>query len=111
MVCAGGQEEVRSKEAAGRGACLQHQFGNTASGVNAGDGSTRTIHIVNANTVAALSAKSGVPLHVDRFRPNIILGGGLPAWEEFKWVGRCITLGSSTLQVVYLTLPLPLPYL
>jgi uncharacterized protein YcbX len=77
-----------------------HQFGNTESGIRVGDGSTRTIHLVNANTVADLSAKSGVPLHVDRFRANVILQGGLPAWHEFQWVGRTIQLGAATLRVI-----------
>ena len=77
-----------------------HQFGNTASGVKAGDGSTRTIHILNTNTVAALSAKANTPLHVDRFRANVVLEGSLPAWEEFQWVGRTIQLGGATLKVI-----------
>ena len=31
-------------------------------------------------------------LHPDRFRPNLIVGGALPAWEEFSWVGREVRL-------------------
>ena len=77
-----------------------HQFGNTNSGVSAGDGSTRTIHIVNANTVRALAAAAGVPLHPERFRANVILDGALPAWSEFGWVGHQIQLGSATLRVI-----------
>jgi hypothetical protein len=77
-----------------------HQFGNTGSGVKRGDGSTRTIHIVNANTVRALSAAAGIPLHADRFRANIILEGALPAWKEFEWVGRTIRLGGAALRVL-----------
>ena len=77
-----------------------HQFGNTASGLKAGDGSTRTIHIVNVNTVRALSAASGAALRPERFRANVLLGGALPAWREFEWVGRTVHLGGVTLRVI-----------
>jgi hypothetical protein len=50
--------------------------------------------------VAALSEACGVALHPDRFRPNLIIGGGLPAWEEFRWVGREVRLGEATLRVI-----------
>ena len=39
-------------------------------------------------------------LHPDRFRPNLIVGGALPAWEEFSWVGREVRLGEATLRVI-----------
>lgn len=77
-----------------------HQFGNTGSGVKKGDGSTRTIHIVNSNTVRAVSAAAGIPLHADRFRANVILDGALPAWKEFEWVGRTVQLGGATLRIL-----------
>ena len=77
-----------------------HQFGNTGSGVKKGDGSTRTIHIVNANTVRAVSAAAGIALHADRFRANVILDGALLAWKEFEWVGRTIQLGGATMRIV-----------
>eukprot|EP00965_Chrysotila_dentata_P185648 6129099-Pleurochrysis_carterae.AAC.1 len=76
-----------------------HQFGNTRAGVSA-SGDTRTIHIVNQNTVAAVSARAGVPLDASRFRANVVLGGALPAWREFEWVGRTVRLGSVTLRVL-----------
>ena len=76
-----------------------HQFGNTGSGLKA-SGDVRTVHLVNENTVAALSEACGVALHPDRFRPNLIVGGALPAWEEFSWVGREVRLGEVTLRVI-----------
>ena len=81
-----------------------HQFGNTGSGVSA-SGDTRTIHIVNANTVAALGAAAGVLIDAGRFRPNVILGGGLPAWAEFGWVGRTVVVGGVTLAVRWSSAP------
>jgi len=50
--------------------------------------------------VRALSAATGVALHPERFRANVIVGGTLPAWEEFAWVGRTLTLGTATLRVI-----------
>ena len=91
-------------DACGRGCSVvtagaAHQFGNTGSGLKA-SGDLRTVHLVNENTVAALSEACGVALHSDRFRPNLIVGGALPAWEEFRWVGREVKLGEATLRVI-----------
>lgn len=73
-----------------------HAFGNTH---DKRSGETCVVHIVNANTVAALSAACGVELHPERFRPNVILEGALPAWEEFDWIDRTIHVGGAALQV------------
>jgi uncharacterized protein YcbX len=71
---------------------------------------------VNASTVLALSSAAGLegdavadaasnaqvregPLAPSRFRPNIVLGG-LPAWEEFAWVGKHVRIGSVTFFVL-----------
>lgn len=95
----------------------QHAFGNTAATRKASSvevvgsppcgtrtapasGDTRCVHIVNENTVAVLAAAAGVPIEPGRFRPNIVLGGGLPAWAEFGWVGRRVRVGGVTLRVV-----------
>ena len=64
----------------------KHQFGNTRSGVKA-RGDTRTIHIINAETVKQFSDAIGIPLNPSRFRPNIVVAGMEP-WAEFDLVGK-----------------------
>ena len=70
----------------------RHQFGNTRSGWKHKK-DTRTIHIVNAATVAQLSNKIGIPLDPKRFRPNLIVTN-LEPWKEFDFVGKSITTSS-----------------
>ena len=87
----------------------EHHFGNTPRGFKTprrpdGHKSGYIIHIVNAATVRQLSAKlgctaAGKPLAASRFRPNIVIDG-LPAWEEFRWVGHKIRIGQVVLEVV-----------
>jgi hypothetical protein len=108
-----------------------HHFGNTSVGFKSakrpdGDASGGVVHIVNAETVRALSVAAGFedsvasafcntdrveetaghgkrrgdgPLAPSRFRPNIVLKG-LPAWREFDWVGKYVRIGGITLHVV-----------
>ena len=76
----------------------KHQFGNTSSGIKA-RGDTRTIHIVNAETVKDLASKIGVPLNPTRFRPNLVIEG-LEAWKEFDWVGHQIQIGDAKISII-----------
>jgi hypothetical protein len=70
-----------------------HHFGNTPKGFKCAP-SGAIIHIVNANTVQALSQAAGVPLAPARFRPNLVLAG-FPPWAEFGWVGREVRIGGA----------------
>lgn len=83
----------------------RHQFGNTSSGVKNNNGDTRTIHIVNSNTVKQFSdaiqhdlkqqqeieldESDEIQLNPTRFRPNIIVDG-LDPWSEFDLIGKTI---------------------
>jgi len=76
----------------------KHQFGNTSSGVKQRE-DTRTVHIVNENSLKDFEAKIGVPLNASRFRPNIVVKG-LEAWKEFDLVGHQICLGTTKLSII-----------
>ncbi|MEM7068205.1 MAG: MOSC domain-containing protein [Pseudomonadota bacterium] len=56
------------------------------------------ISIINAESVKAVSDVLGEELDPLRFRGNLIISG-LPAWEEFSWMGKRIQIGSSELEV------------
>jgi uncharacterized protein YcbX len=88
-----------------------HQFGNTSSGVKNNNGDTRTIHIINSNTVKQLSdviqhelqqqykedvdgcennnGLDSIQLNPTRFRPNVVVDG-LDPWSEFDLIGKTI---------------------
>ena len=76
----------------------RHQFGNTRSGVRH-HGDTRTVHVVNAASVAAVRRATGLDVDAAVFPPNIVLEG-LEAWAEEQWVGKTIELGGVLLEVI-----------
>ena len=77
-----------------------HQFANTSSGLKNNNGDTRTVHIVNLNTVRQLSdavyggssvSQSKIALTATRCRPNIVVDN-LEPWAEFDLIGKTIEL-------------------
>ena len=75
-----------------------HQFGNTRSGVRH-HGDTRTVHVVNAASVAAVRRATGLDVDAAVFRPNIVVEG-LAAWAEEQWVGKTLEIGGVLLEVI-----------
>ena len=63
------------------------------------DSDSRTIHVVNAETVRELSKKIGKPLSPQRFRPNIVLDRIAP-WSEFDWVESGEQISSGSLKLI-----------
>jgi uncharacterized protein len=66
-----------------------HHFGNIPQ---------KALHLVNLATVRDLSRIMGQPLDPLRFRANVYFDGVTP-WNELKWVGRVVQIGSAHLQV------------
>lgn len=56
------------------------------------------ISIINTESVKALDSKLGSELDPKRFRGNFNISG-LPAWEEFSWMGKRIQVGETILDV------------
>lgn len=57
-----------------------------------------SISLMNAASHAEVEARSGKPLAIERWRGNFILDG-LPAWEEFNWIGKQLRLGEAEIEV------------
>ncbi len=66
-----------------------HSFSDTAA---------KVLSLINMETVRAIAGEIGKPVHPLRFRGNLYIEG-LPAWEEFGWVGRQVTVGGLTFDV------------
>ena len=62
------------------------------------DSPEETISLLNTRSLADLEDKTGLPLHIDRFRGNIWYNGEQP-WEERKLAGKTIAVGNVLLQV------------
>ena len=57
-----------------------------------------SLSIINMETVKAISEVMNVEIDPSRFRGNLVISG-LPAWEEFQWMGKRISLGDVELDV------------
>ncbi|CTQ33891.1 MOSC domain-containing protein [Jannaschia rubra] len=57
-----------------------------------------SISLGNMSTHDAVAARIGRPLSRHRWRANLWVDG-LPAWAEFDWVGRDLTLGTARFRV------------
>jgi uncharacterized protein YcbX len=69
-----------------------------AAGHSFSDTAGKVVSPVNGETVRAIAAEIGAPVHPLRFRGNLHVEG-LPAWEEFGWVGKRLAIGDATFEV------------
>ncbi len=58
----------------------------------------KCVSIINRASCADMEAQIGRPVDPLRFRGNLLLEG-LPAWAEFGWIDRKISIGGTVLQV------------
>ncbi len=56
------------------------------------------ISFINLATVTAISDAIGIELNPLRFRGNLLFSG-LPAWEEFAWMGKRLKIGTAELEI------------
>lgn len=63
------------------------------------DATETFVHIVNLGSVADFERVVAQPIDPLRFRPNLILTGA-PAWSEFQWIGKTLTIGDAALEVI-----------
>lgn len=73
-----------------------------APGHSFSDIAAKCLHIVNLASLRELERAAGRTIDPLRFRPNVIVDG-LPAWEEFRWLGKAITAGGVGLSVFHRT--------
>ncbi len=71
----------------------------SAPGFSFQDTSTgMVVSLINLETVREIGRKLGVEVHPLRFRGNLYVEG-LPAWEEFSWVGTQVVGGGVRFEV------------
>ncbi|MBW4681577.1 MAG: MOSC domain-containing protein [Microcoleus vaginatus WJT46-NPBG5] len=73
--------------------------------VGNGTGTTRypdrqPVHIslVSQATLDAITTEARQPVDARRFRPNIVIDG-VPAWEEFNWIGKELQIGETRIAI------------
>ena len=57
-----------------------------------------SVSLASVESHVAVEAAHGAPLDPRRWRMNVWFDG-LPAWDEFDWIGRKVRLGEAVLQV------------
>ncbi|RUP08285.1 MOSC domain-containing protein [Hyphomicrobium sp.] len=64
------------------------------------DVAAKCVHIVNSESVQALSKMIGAKVDTRRFRPNLVIGG-LEPWSELDLVGKKIRISGGTVLQVF----------
>jgi uncharacterized protein YcbX len=65
-----------------------HSFQDTSTG--------KVVSLINLESVRDLGRKMKADVHPLRFRANLYVEG-LPAWEEFSWIGKPVVAGGAAL--------------
>jgi uncharacterized protein YcbX len=63
------------------------------------DVARKVVSIINLDSLAAIEATIGQPVHPLRFRANLYLSGW-PAWHEFELLGQVLAIGETRLKIV-----------
>jgi uncharacterized protein YcbX len=71
----------------------------SSDGFSFSDVAKKVVSIINFNSVKALEAVIGLPVHPLRFRGNLYIEGW-PAWHEFELMDRVISIGKARLKIV-----------
>jgi uncharacterized protein len=100
-----GRQVLKADLSAASGRRLFEQFlsaflGGTPHVVTAPDWSfadsgNRYVSLINLETVSDIARIAGRPVDPLRFRANLYVEG-LPAWEEFTWIGRPVAVDGET---------------
>ncbi len=108
-------ENVLSPEGRSRmGAFLTGQLGVEARGTPRfhhvpghcfGDGRSKAVSLINLGSLAAFEQDVGATREPMRFRANIYFTG--PAWSEFEWLGKHVTVGGAVLRITKRTVRCP----
>jgi uncharacterized protein YcbX len=69
-----------------------------ADGHSFSDVAAKCLHMINLATLRELERVVGKPVNPLRFRPNVVIDG-VPAWEEFAWLGKRLQAGGVGLEV------------
>ena len=73
----------------GKTSLLKHSFSDLPD---------KAISILNLKSIQDFEIKLGRQISPLRFRANILINGNQP-WEEFNWIGKKVTIGTSILKI------------